>query len=248
MVIVGSFVAAAQAFAKHIENPDAFITSTIAIASMILGLVGAVAAIASMPAMKYPEVSRWAFKAFIWLAKYLRERSCPYHWVSEALGAYLYFTLQLLRENSGPDRVLSANQIFICAFLYIPAWKYTWTFLSFTTPVFMLRALAHQDKIKFTQRKLGITMSGIKGRFKMRHTSAVFWLSASCLVAGIIAGNNHWFTNYIATPLIFIAISLPVVARIACFTLECRPALQTRTGRKFGALARLYLLSANPRK
>jgi len=239
---------AVPAFARHIGNPDALITSSIAIVSMMLGLVGAVAAIAAMPAMKYPEVSSWAYKSFIWLAKYLRERSYPSYWISEALGAYLYFVLQLLRENSGPDRILSTNQVFILGILYIPAWKYVWTFLSFTVPVFVLRAVAHQDKIKNAQKKLRISMTGIKSRFKTRHTAIVFWLCASCILLGSIAGDDHWFTNYMATPLILVAICLPMLAGLARFTLRCRPALQTTAGRKFGAIARLYLLTATPRK
>jgi hypothetical protein len=170
--------------------------------------------------------------------------------ISVILGicAYLYFLLQLLRENAGPDRILSTKQVFILCLVYIPAWKYVWTFLSFTVPVFMLRAVAHQDRIKIAQKKLRISMSGIRSRFKTRHTGIVFWLSASCLVAGAIAGDDHWFTNYIATPLILVAISLPLLAGLARFTLSCRPALQTAAGRKFGAVARLYLVSATPRK
>jgi hypothetical protein len=132
--------------------------------------------------------------------------------------------------------------------IYIPAWKYVWTFLSFTVPVFMLRAVAHQDRIKEAQKRLRISMGGIRSRFKTKHTSTVFWVSAGCLLLGAVVGDEHWFTNYVATPLALVAIAIPVLAGLARFTLRCRSARQTTAGRKFGAIARLYLLSAIPRK
>lgn len=245
-LIFKPFIFVVPAFAKMIGNPEAILTSTIAILSLVFGLIGAVAAIGAMPAVRSVAVDRWMAKKFVSLTKYQRQRNYPTFWIAESLGIFLFFFLGMRAENR-TDPILTGQAIFLLSFLWIVIWKSLWTFISFAVPTFLFRSFAASDKIRNLQKRFGVGFVGFKNNYRLRHSNKLFWLGVVGAALSFFGDENHQIISHISSAIVGVAVSFPILATLMRPALECRQLRGTLVGKRVGALAmRWILISASP--
>jgi hypothetical protein len=244
-LIVQPIIAMVLAFAKMIGNPEAILTSTIAILSMAFGLIGAVAAIGAMPAVRSIEVDNWMSRRFVVLIKYQRDRNYPSLYFAEAIGIFLFFLMALRAENR-VDPILSMQAIVLLSFIQIPIWKGIWTFLSFSVPAFLFRSFSASNKIKNLQNRFGVGFIGFKNRYRLRHSKKIFWSAAAASVFSFIASERLPFIDFIASALVGVAITLSILAVLGRIALDCPQVRESIVGRRAGVFACRWLLSTEP--
>lgn len=244
-LILQPIVTLVPAFARMAGNPEAIVTSTIAILSMIFGLIGAVAAIGAMPAVKSAEVDRWISRKFLGLTKHQRDRNYPSLFIAEAIGIFLFFFLALRAENR-VNPVLSTQTIILLSFIQIPIWKGIWTFLSFAVPTFLFRSFTSSNRIKILQNRFCVGFVGFRNRYRLRHSKVIFWSATVGSVLSFLISEKLPFVEYIASALVGVAIMLSILAILGRIALECPQVCESIVGKRTGVFALRWLLSSVP--
>lgn len=231
------------AFAKMIENPDAILTSTITTLSMLFALIGAIAAIGAMPAIRSAEVDRWMIRRFLWLTKHQRDRHYPILWIAEAFGIFLYVFLTLKEENR-VNPILSLQAITLLAFVWIPIGKGIWTFVSFAIPTFLFRCFTASNRIKSLQLRFGVGFVGFKKKYRLRYSRTLFLLGATGAVLSFVVDDESPLIHFGANAIVTLAIIFPTLAILSRIALECPQIRESNAGRRIGTAARRWLLAS----